>query len=157
MLYINKDNYVVLPMYSTNKIGEKHVLPQSGLNSWRGDATKRYRQPDEIYIRVPVAVHKISPNFFPQGHFPLLLPNGSYLQVSLCQQGKKALMSDPNVDIGHWMLREVLRIPENTQVTYEMLEQKGIDSVIITKSNNAYSIVPAPVGSYENFLNSSNF
>ena len=62
-------------------------------------------------------------------------------------------MSDPNSALGKWLLRDVLEIPEGKPVTYEMLEEYDVDSVIFTKEGNRkYSIDFAPPGTYERLL-----
>ena len=42
-------------------------------------------------------------------------------------------MSNPNVDLGKWLINEVLKINPSELITYELLEQYGIDSVMIEK------------------------
>ena len=33
------------------------------------------------------------------------IPNGSYLRAKVCQDGNKALMTNPNSNLGKWLLR----------------------------------------------------
>lgn len=125
---------VVLPLFSTKQDGD--VPQKSGLNQW--NAAGRLRDPDEVYIPVPRKVHKEDPTFFPERDepFTLKLPNGKSLSAKMCQEGRKGLMSNPNRDLGHWLLRDVLRIPKGKLVTREMLDIRGFDSVIIIKESN---------------------
>lgn len=142
---------VVLPLYSTK--GKKLVPEKSGLNQW--NAGGRARNPNEIYIPIPKKAREIKPNFFPSrdNSFSLRLPNGSYLNVKVCQQGDKALMSYPNLALGEWLLRDVLKLQEGVIVTYDYLKILGVDSVEIVKYfDGTYAINFKKIGSYEEFL-----
>ena len=44
-------------------------------------------------------------------------------------------MSDPNKALGHWILRDVLQLPEGELVTMSLLNRMGFDSVIIYKDD----------------------
>ena len=66
-------------------------------------------------------------------------------------------MSNPNKDLGHWILRDVLQLKEGQLATKELLSELGIDSVIVTKDDsNNYSIDFAPWGSYEEQIKTYN-
>ena len=54
--------------------------------------------------------------------------------MKLCQDEGKALMSNPNSELGEWLLREVLRLEENELLTYEKLEELGVESVLFEKN-----------------------
>ena len=60
-------------------------------------------------------------------------------------------MSNPNKELGNWLLRKVLKLREGELLTMERLEILGIDSVIICKDKNNYSIDFMPINSYKNF------
>lgn len=136
------------------------------------------RNPDELYIAYPSADRKRSKGFFPprDTRFDLRLPDGTVISAKVCQEAHKrmpdseyeklspekraeedrrrgegkAIMSDPNSALGKWLLRDVLEIPEGKPVTYEMLEEYDVDSVIFTKEGDGkYSIDFAPPGTYE--------
>ena len=63
-------------------------------------------------------------------------------------------MSNPNKDLGEWLLRKVFEIPENTIITYEMLEKFNVDSVVFTKNAELdYSVDFSEIGTYEQFYN----
>ena len=47
-------------------------------------------------------------------------------------------MSNPNRDLGKWLLRDVLKLPEGTVVTYELLQEKGFDTVVFEKISDTY-------------------
>lgn len=61
-------------------------------------------------------------------------------------------MSNPNKDLGQWLLRQVLKLPEGQLLTYDTLIQKGIDSIEISKNTNgSYNINFKKLGTYEDF------
>lgn len=141
---------IYLPLYGRNQ----EVYERSGLNQW--NAKGRVRDINEVYIPIPRDVHKISPSFFPQRdtHFNLILPNGKIMVSKVCQDGRKALMSRSNKELGKWILRDVLKLKENELLTYLKLQEIGIDSVRIDKLDREnFEINFSKTGSYENFLN----
>lgn len=139
---------IYLPLYGKNHI----VYERSGLNQW--NAKGRVRDPNEVYIPIPVLIHKNFPLFFPDRDQPfnLKLPNGKTMQSKICQDGGKALMSYSNRELGQWVLRDILNLNEGELLTYEKLQLLGIDSVRIDKINNEnYEINFASNGSFEIF------
>ena len=63
-------------------------------------------------------------------------------------------MSDPNRELGHWILRDVLQLGEGEILTIDRLYQLGIDSVRIDKiEDGLYEMNFAVVDSFENFIN----
>lgn len=149
---------VILPLYSTRGKEKGEVPQHSGLNQW--NAKGRKRKPGEVYIPIPAEIHKQHPGFFPQREEPFLLriPTGEQLQASVCQQGNKALMTNPNDAIADWLLRRLFRLKEGDLLTRQHLNELGFDAVVVTDlgvSNNGlrlYSIDKAPLGSYEAFI-----
>jgi hypothetical protein len=155
---------IYLPLYSPLD-GEVHR--SSGLNQWNAGGRKRHV--DELYIPIPVWIHRVFTGFFPYDIeayqvakrnrtkyeapiFTLELPNGTQLSAKICQENGKALMTNPNKKLGHWMLRKVLQVPERQLVTYNMLENVGIDSVIVTKlSENHFRVDFSKLGSFADF------
>ncbi|GHU53109.1 hypothetical protein FACS1894132_04370 [Clostridia bacterium] len=142
--------HVFLPLFSTRtgKVPEK-----SGLNQWNADG--RARHSDELYIPVPKNVHKRFPGFFPDRNtiFELELPNGKVLSAKMCQSDSKGLMSNPNKELGHWLLRDVLQIKEGKLVKLEILQKLGIDSAVIYKdSDKHFAIDFTTLGSYDKFI-----
>ncbi|MCK9223823.1 MAG: NgoFVII family restriction endonuclease [Candidatus Muirbacterium halophilum] len=143
-------DFVILPLYSPIK--EKFVQIKSGLNQW--NARGRKRNPDEVYISIPSFIHKHKPGFFPgrNTNFNLNLPNNKNISAKICQDNDKALMSNPNSDLGKWILRDILKVKEGELVTYDKLFEIGIDSVEIVKNSDLnFSINFKKIGSYENF------
>ena len=62
-------------------------------------------------------------------------------------------MSNPNLALGKWLLRDVMELAEGELLTYEKLAVLGLDSVIIYKNSEGnYSINFTEVGTYDTFL-----
>ena len=146
---------VYLPLFSDR--GTRHVPERSGLNQW--NALGRKRHPNEVYIRVPSFIHRDYKGFFPSNRietFKLELPNGKILSAKMCQDGAKGLMSNPNKELGHWLLRHVFQVPEGELLTMETLERVGVDSVVVYKEYDGhYTIDFANTGSFDSFKNNT--
>ena len=146
---------VILPLYSTlNRKKGKIVPEKSGLNQW--NAGGRKRNVGEVYIPIPKKIHKFNPTFFPNRdeNFTLILPNNEKLSAKLCQDNRKALMTNPNKALSEWLLRKVLKLSPGQLLNYNHLKTIGVDSVKITKLNkNNYKIDFSKINSYENFEN----
>lgn len=129
-------SYVILPLFAM-KAGVKYVPEKSGLNQW--NAGGRERQADEVYIPIPAKINSNFPEFFPEKDtaFTLHLPNGKSISAKPCQQNRKALMSNPNVDLGKWILRDILQLKEGELVTIDILNRMGFDSVVVYKDSPA--------------------
>lgn len=143
--------FVILPLFSDR--GERHVPERSGLNQW--NAKGRPRDANEIYVPIPAWLHRIFNGFFPARDQPfnLQIPDGRFLNVKLCQEGSKALMSNPNSDLGKWLLRDVFALKDRQLLKYEDLELAGIDSVCVTKlDENNYKIDFCELGTYDKFV-----
>ena len=162
---------ICLRLYSTKADGTKFVAGKSGLNQWNGtrktysrdDKTSNRqptritpRDPNEMYIPFPKEDRERNASFFPgrDVSFDLKLPDGKWIQAKVCQDQGKAIMSNPNKELGKWLLRGVLGLPEGTVVTYETLKIHGIDSVIFTKlGDKKFSVDFCKLGTYEKFYN----
>lgn len=127
---------LIIPLYSENKKAGRFVAPRSGLNQW--NANGRARNENEVYIPFPKWLREEHPDFFPPRYEPwdLKLPNGDTISMTVCQQDGKALMSNPNKDLGKWILRDVLKLSPGQLITYEDLLAIGIDSVVFRKHND---------------------
>lgn len=140
-----------LKLYTVDRsTGQKTVNIKSGLNQW--NAAGRKRDADELYIPYPSADRERNLNFFPprDKNFDLILPNGKTISAKVCQDSGKAIMSNPNKELGHWILRDLLKVKERELVTMKTLEDCGIDCVVFTKiSDNKYKIHFGPLGTYE--------
>lgn len=147
---VKEKEYVFLPLFSEK--GSRNVPKRSGLNQW--NANGRARDYNEVYISIPSWIHGKFSNFFPQRDiiFELVLPDGKELSAKVCQDGRKAIMTNPNKDLGVWILRQVMNLKEGEILTYEKLEELGIDSVVIYKESiSRYTIDFAEIGSYDKF------
>jgi len=136
-------DYVILPLYS-RRGGKLHIPERSGLNQW--NAKGRPRDANEVYIPIPISVHRMFPDFFPSRDtaFELILPDGTSISAKVCQDNGKALMSNPNAVLGEWILRKVLRKPVGEIVTIDDLNIYGIDSIKIV-STHKNNIMGEPV------------
>lgn len=162
----NRDEeFVVLPLYSTRS-GEKRVEAKSGINQW--NAGGRTRKFGEAYIPIPRIIHELKPDFFPSRDvtFDLQLPNNqSPVTASVCQDGSKALMSNPNTELCKWLYKVIdenfsesdfSKAPNREPFTYDDLLAVGKDCVVVYKKNNSlYEIVFGEIGSYEDFIDSN--
>ncbi len=149
---IKEKEHIFLPLYSKTKAKGRFVPEKSGLNQW--NAGGRDRHYDEAYIPIPAWVHREYEGFFPPRDTPfeLKLPNGKSLKVKLCQDGSKALMSDPNKDLGEWLLRDVMALKNNELLTINRLDEIGLDSVVVYKiAENIFEIDFTKTGSFEEF------
>ena len=160
-------DYVVLPLYSTRG-KEKQVAAGSGINQW--NAGGRARKFGETYIPIPSEVHRLCPKFFPERDktFKLNLPNGvSNVPAKVCQDGRKALMSDPNTTLGHWIMKVIRPALQDSDFlrpttkkdkpfTYADLISIGKDAVVVKKITEntgvSYSLEFAQLDSYEDFI-----
>lgn len=142
---------IILPLYSY-KNHKPFVYEKSGLNQWNADGRKRDH--NEVYIPIPKSVREKYVNFLPDRDTPfdLYFPNGKVLSVKVSQEDGKALMSQHNANLGQWILRDILRLNEGDLLTYDMLEEIGVDSVEISKKSGRYYIDFKQLGSYEQFI-----
>lgn len=131
----DEENVLVIPLYAQSKKKGCYLPEKSGLNAWNASQKNRKRDQDEIYIRYPKALQAAKPGFFPGRNqsWSMRLPDGKTLSMKLCQSGDKAIMSNPNVEIGHWLLRDVLHLKPGKIVSYEDLINAGITSIKIRK------------------------
>lgn len=158
---LKEKRQVILPLYSTQGKQGKKVPERSGLNQW--NARGRRRSYGEVYIPIPQEVHRQEPGFFPRRDEPfvLRLPTGELLHAKVCQEGNKALMTNPNDAIADWLLRKLFRLEEGELLTRKHLDELGFDAVVITDEGSSdegerlYAIDKAPLGSYESFVGSS--
>ena len=154
--------FIILPLYSTST---GLVASKSGINQW--NAGGRNRKFGEGYIPVPSIIHKKLPNFFPGKDiiFKIATPDERKLDVKICQQGGKALMSNPNNLLCDWLFRMIdeselqsrKRQMTSKPYTYDDLLRIGKDSVKIYKILNdddkyEFYLQPSPIGSYEDFI-----
>lgn len=149
--------FVILPLFSDR--GTRHVPEKSGINQW--NAGGRVRNENELYIPIPSWIHRVFNEFFPPRDqpFDLVLPKGNKISAKVCQDGSKALMSNPNSDLGKWLLRDVMNLDAMKKeiLTYDKLLELNIDSIIITKkSARLFEVDFREIGSYDDFKNEFN-
>ncbi|MEG1597724.1 MAG: restriction endonuclease [Bacilli bacterium] len=141
IITITENETAIIPLYSVTG-GVKTVYPKSGLNQW--NAGGRERSINEVYIPYNKEIREKYEEFFPDRDTPfdVVLPNGRKMSMKLCQNERtlapKALMSNPNGELGAWILREVLRLEENEVLTYEKLAEIGIESVLFEKDADGF-------------------
>ncbi|EMO5889049.1 hypothetical protein [Proteus mirabilis] len=159
-------NTIYLPLYSDRN---NTVYPQSGLNAWNASSKNpnssnpKPRPADEIYIPIPIIVHQKVPSFFgfdaldknqrdaTINKFNLYYSNSNYWKAIITEDNGKALETDPQSDLGEWILRDVLNLPYGTVLTMDMLNEKKIDSVKITKVDSGFRIEIAPFNAFRNW------
>ena len=154
---MQKKEFIYLPLYSERSNGVLYVPPKSGLNA--GRASGRKRKKAETYVRIPSWIHRVFNGFFPGPDisFKLKLRRGKILNAKVCQASRKALMSDPNIDL----LDEVIQRIGDMGRPYVIadLYNAGIDSVKVSKTSIkplAYSMELASVDSFESFQRTHN-
>lgn len=163
---------IYLPLYQDKKEG-KVVSERSGINMRHSSSKvkgKNIPRPEyEIEVRVSKWIHHLFPNFFgidalneddikntKLNDFDLVLPDDRVLRGRIKQQGGKSLQTNPQGDLGKWILKDVLGLENREVVTMQYLETLGIDSLKITKENEkTFRVTVAPIGSYEEFKNNN--
>ena len=135
--------FVVLPLFSTIK-GLRQVPEKSGINQW--NAAGRDRKFGEAYIPIPASVKNANPGFFPERdqQFRLKLPSGRIVAGKVCQQGGKALMTAPNVELCNWLFVQldktmedaIRRFVRKEPYRYSDLVNVGIDAVLMKRSES---------------------
>ncbi len=155
MLESEEFETIYLPLYTYERnTNNKCIAERSGLNQW--NANGRLRNENEAYIPIPLKFRQsgLVGSFLPTRgiSFGAYLPNGEIMQMKVCQEGNKALMSSPNKDLGKWLLRDVLNISTDELITMAHLTELGIDSIRIDKyPNGIFKINFATLDSYELF------
>lgn len=145
-------DYIVLPLYSLNKKFGKYVPEKSGLNQWNAGGRKRAF--GEMYVPVPIFIHKECDNFFPERgkDFILVTPTGKEITVSLCQDGGKALMSYPNLAMSAWFHPLLVKDGSESVISYMDFKRINKDAIKIEKREDGkfvFSLVS--IGSWEKF------
>lgn len=152
---VESRNSVILPLFSVlgrkgNK--QRYVPEKSGLNQW--NASGRARDYDEVYIPVPAYIQHEYQGFFPPRDTPFVLhlpDDTKTMSAKICQDGGKALMSNPNKALGEWILRQVLHLQHGELLTYEKLLRSGFDSLRITKVSSYDYYVDITTKSYDQY------
>ena len=161
MIIKRPTDFVILPLYSPR---ENEVAEKSGINQW--NAGGRVRTFGEAYIPVPAWIHVAFPGFFPDRNhsFRLRLQDGTVVSAKICQQGSKALMSDPNDVLCRWLYTAIepelsyeqikRRLPESRPYTYKDLATVGKDCVKVSKVSGKpyqFELTFCKLGDYAKF------
>jgi len=161
MIIKRPTDFVILPLYSPR---ENEVAEKSGINQW--NAGGRVRTFGEAYIPVPAWIHGAFPGFFPDRNhsFRLRLQDGTVVSAKICQQGSKALMSDPNDVLCRWLYTAIepnlsydqikRRLPESRPYTYKDLVTVGKDCVKVSKVSGKdyqFELTFCKLGDYAKF------
>jgi hypothetical protein len=165
MIIKRPTDFIILPLYSTR---DQEVPEKSGINQW--NAGGRVRSFGEAYIPVPSWIHKSFPGFLPDRDqsFRLRLQDGTVVSAKVCQQGSKALMTDPNDKLCRWLYtaiepglsydRIMERLPQKRPYTYKDLVTVGKDCVKVSKVSgkpHQYEMTFCGLGEYEKFLSAA--
>jgi hypothetical protein len=165
MIIKRPTDFVILPLYSTRT---REVQERSGINQW--NAGGRVRSFGEAYVPIPSWIHRAFPGFLPEPDqsFSLRLQDGTVVSAKVCQQGAKALMSDPNDELCRWLYTAIEpglsydriknRLPEKRPYTYKDLARVGKDCVKVTKVSgkpHQFEMTFCRLGDYERFLNAA--
>ncbi|MCC0730818.1 NgoFVII family restriction endonuclease [Clostridioides sp. ZZV14-6048] len=165
---ICEDEEIYLPLYQDKKEG-RIVSNCSGINirhskpKSKGSNTPRPEY--EIEVRISKWIHHVFPNFFginalseedvkndQLNDFDLILPDGRILRGRIKQQNGKSLQTNPQGALGEWILSDVLGLKNREVVTWELLDNLGIDSIkIIKQDDKHFRITVAETGAYEKF------
>jgi hypothetical protein len=109
-------------------------------------------------------VRRARGEFFPPKDHPfnLQLPNGIIVKAKICQQGGKALMSNPNDALCRWLFSTIdgnwgkatSRFAEKRPYSYADLVAVSMDSVRVLRDdvNDDYFLEAAPLGAYARFI-----
>lgn len=159
---------IYLPLYQDTKDG-MFVSDCSGVNirhsKPKTKGSDKPRPEYEIEVRISTWIHRVFPRFFgidafnndeihndKLNDFDLILPDGRVLRGRIKQANGKSLQTNPQNDLGKWILKDVLGLSNKEVVTVELLETLGIDSLKITKIDNKhFKITVAETGAYEKF------
>lgn len=141
------DNFIILPLYNddTYDVNEKSAFNAS-LASSKNKGSNIPRPAYEAYAHIPKYIHQLFPNFFgfdaldresrSKSHFNLHLPNGTMITAKITQDDGKSLQTNPQSILGKWLLFSIFGLKEYEMLTRDILDEKEIDSIKITKIDN---------------------
>lgn len=160
---------IYLPLYQDKK-DEQLVSDKSGVNIRHAKSKSKdsnIPRPDhEIEVRISTWIHRVFPGFFgidafdkdqvknaDLNNFDLILPDGRILRGRVKQDNGKSLQTSPQSALGEWILGDVLKLENrDDKVTWELLNELGIDSLKITKIDDKhFKITVAETNAYEQF------
>lgn len=143
------EEVLYLPIYSDSSM---KVEEKSGFNAWNGAPKTKgsgKNRPDfEAYIPIPIWIHHVFPYFFGfdalndeerrrSKAFHLHLPDGRTIPAIVTQDSGKSLQTNPQNVLGKWILHDVFGLNARELLTMKLLNELGVDSLKITKIDNA--------------------
>lgn len=150
-------SYILLPLYNdkTLEVNEKSVFNAS-LASPKNKGSDTPRPDYEAYAPIPIYVHHLYPKFFGidalnreerKNHkIKLYLPNNQQIDAKITQDNGKGLQTSPQSVLGKWLLFDLFGLPPRAPLTRELIDEKEIDCIKITKINDKEFLLDA--GSY---------
>lgn len=140
-------NFIMLPLYNddTYDVNEKSAFNAS-LASPKTKGSNNPRPEYEAYAQIPTYIHQLYPNFFgfnaldddarSNSSFNLHFPNGKIIPAKITQDRGKGLQTNPQSELGKWLLFSIFGLKEYEMLTRDILDEKEIDSIKITKIDN---------------------
>mgnify|MGYP004471280291 FL=1 len=141
------DNFIMLPLYNddTYDVNEKSAFNAS-LASPKTKGSNNPRPEYEAYAQIPTYIHQLYPNFFgfnaldddarSNSSFNLHFPNGKIIPAKITQDRGKGLQTNPQSELGKWLLFNIFGLKEYEMLTRDIIDEKEIDSIKITKIDN---------------------
>ena len=141
------DNSIMLPLYNddTYDVNEKSAFNAS-LASPKTKGSNNPRPAYEAYAQIPTYIHQLYPNFFgfnaldddarSNSSFNLHFPNGKIIPAKITQDRGKGLQTNPQSELGKWLLFNIFGLKEYEILTRDIIDEKEIDSIKITKIDN---------------------
>lgn len=146
------NNFIILPLYNDDDylVNGKSAFNAS-LGSSKVKGSNKPRPAYEAYAPIPVYIHHLYPNFFSfnaldrearhKSNFNLHLPNGEIIIAKITQDNGKSLQTNPQSILGKWLLFSIFGLGEYEPLTRDILDEKEIDSIKVTKiDNNNFSV-----------------
>lgn len=153
---------IYLPIYSDVSM---RVEEKSGFNAWNAASKSKgsgiLRPEYEAYIPIPKWIHHTFPRFFgfdalnreernAATAFNLHLPDDRKIKAIVTQDNGKSLQTNPQSELGKWILHDVLGLQPRELLTMDHLVKLGVDSLKITKLDNKnYKIELAETYAFE--------
>lgn len=144
---VKEKDFIVLPLYDDQKYEvQKYSVFNASLGKPKNKGSNTLRPAYEAYAPIPKYIHILKPNFFgidaldreqrKLSQLNLHLPSGTVVTAKITQDNGKALQSNPQSELGRWLLYNIFGLAEYEPLTRAVLDEKRIDSLIITKIDN---------------------
>lgn len=142
-----KEEFIILPLYNddTYLVNEKSTFNVS-LGSSKNKGSNQPRPAYEAYAHIPIYIHYLYPFFFGfdaldrdsrnNSGFNLHLPNGEKIFAKITQDNGKSLQTNPQSILGKWLLFSIFGLKEYEKLTRNIIDEKEIDSIKVTKIDN---------------------